>query len=134
VEREKCKIKKLLRDLTGHHGRFRSIYCCFNMHSYFFLVFVLQLLRVYKKRPDLIIPSRLQLNENERNYTFDINLIAGIGFTAWGFAEGTYLICNIILFFFFNKEYLDIFSLIPLTIVYTIFLASAFYGFMIRYR
>jgi hypothetical protein len=100
----------------------------------FFLVFSLQLLRVYKKRPDLIKPSRLQLNENESNYTFDVNMIAGIGLTAWGFAEGAYLICNIILLFFFNKEYLDIFSLIPLTIVYTIFLASAFYGFMIRYR
>jgi hypothetical protein len=100
----------------------------------FVLVFALQLLRVYKKRPDLLIPSRVQLNENERDYTFDTNLIAGIGLTAWGFAEGAYLICNMILFFFFNKEYLDIYSLIPVTIVYLIFLAGAFYGFMIRYR
>src|SRR5215211_430025 len=84
----------------------------------FFLFLTILLLRVYKKRPDLIKPSRIQLNENESDYTFDVNLIGGFALLAYGFAEGAYLVCNMILLYFFNKEYLDIFSLIPLTIVY----------------
>jgi hypothetical protein len=112
-------------------GNLNAILICILV---FFLFFALLFLRVYKKRPDLLIPSRLQLNENEINSTLDVNFISGIGFTAWGFAEGAYLLCNLVLWLFYNKIYLDITSLIPLTIVYTIFLANAFYGFMIKYR
>ena len=60
----------------------------------FFLFFLLQLFRVYKKRPDLLLPSRIQKNYTESNYTFDVNLVRGFALTAFGFAEGAYLICN----------------------------------------
>ena len=100
----------------------------------FFLFFALLFLRIYKKRPDLIKPSRIQINQNEDDYTFDVNLIGGIGLMAYGFAEGAYLLCNMVLWLFYNKIYLDITSLIPLTIVYMIFLSGVFFGFMRKYR
>ena len=100
----------------------------------FFLFFALLFLRLYKKRPDLIKPSRVQKKETESDYAFDVNLIGGIGLMALGIAEGAYLVCNLVLSFLFNKTYFDIASLLPLTIVYMIFLSNLFVGFIYKYK
>jgi hypothetical protein len=90
--------------------------------------------RTKKMRPDLIKPSRLQTNENEQDYKYDWNFILGFGFMGFGFGEGIYVICNIFTMYFYNQSYLDITTLIVVSMVYMGFLCRMLDGFMGRYR
>jgi hypothetical protein len=90
--------------------------------------------RTKKKRPDLITPSRIQLRESEKDYTYDWNFILGFGFMGFSFGEGVYVICNVFILHFYGQSYLDVTTLILVSMVYMAFLCRYLDGFMGRYR